>query len=267
MVNEWMTAPPPVGLVDGPVQPAATPRGSCATRGRSRTASACSARRGPTPARRGLPRARPTRGPTRTARCTPTSGRTGRGCATRTPACPRSRRRSRSRSQYQTGNTWGADHAAWGVPVAVGRAGRQRSNARPSTLRSHPDPQTRAVRLLHPAEPSNVARGASAPPRSVSRSTASRSSRRSAACSSRSSRRTAASWRRSSIGGGLADDQDRSAPVLVPEGRIPVSGTVPATLSLTLGAQASSARSRRAWRRTTWRRPPPRSSRPPVTRR
>ena len=42
-----------------------------------------------------------------------------------------------------------------------------------------------------------------------------------------------------------------------PRGPAPVSGTVPATLSLTLGAPARSARSRRAWRGTTWRPRPP----------
>ena len=56
------------------------------------------------------------------------------------------------------------------------------------------------------------------------------------------------------------------APAFSTTHRRPVGGTVPATLSLTLGAAATSARSPRAWARTTRAPPRPPSSRPPVTR-
>ena len=254
MVIDWMYGDAAaVRLVDGPVQHRRRqPRGHPAQhRRRSRTASACWARRaaagGTTrPAEGGTQLARRTR----TARSTRTCGRTGRACGTSSPRMDADRgaqhgvgglpdlRRARRRTVLRGAYPWPLtpsvgdnpnDQPDVDTPLASSASSTRRraatSSRRPSTTcRASARPQ----RLRHGRASGSPIHGIKVEPQVGGVLV------RAQAAAARPDR---ADPRRER---GAADDRDGPAPLLVPGGPTrPVGGTVPATLSLTLGTPAS----------------------------
>ena len=186
---------------------------------------------------------------TSSARPTATCGRTGRACGTSTPAWTRSWRINKASAAYQAAGGTRPHGAARLLPVAA-HAERRREPERPAG-RGHaarvPHPRSGPVRLLHhagrlrraahehqpDAGPVRLGRRAPRDPRHHGRAVGP------AACSCRSSSRWAAwsprCWTRRAC---CRCSRRRSATTATATAAT-VGGTVPATLSLTLGAPAT----------------------------